>query len=366
MMRAGPTAGRLVEGRASLLRWWPIEVRIVSMSRDVLIWASQHLATVAEGTNAEYSQHTIYAVCDDDFVAESYRHLTREGTHPIEPYRGDTWLAGQAHARPAWARAHVESIARGAVVIINEAERTWTIGAADTHTLCQAVVRFSRELLRAELASRGAYTFHAACAEDSVGRGLLFCGESGTGKTSLALQIAQSGYIVSGDRTLVLTDGEDSLVAVGFPWSLRVGPGTLRSLGYAQQHRFLRTETSDYEAGDQKIEFTAMEATALLNSPSTATCRVSCIVVVADADSAVPDSLRVRDQEREVVLAPHIREPDPAFGPFWHHGQGNRPAMRHEVRLASLVGGTPIVRLRWDPRRHSARQAHEAIMLALP
>jgi hypothetical protein len=88
----------------------------------------------------------------------------------------------------------------------------------------------ARQLLDRHLREAGAATLHAAGAVLD-GQAVLFAGESGCGKTTLAAWAAArlGGYFLSGDKAGAYVAG-DAAMAVGLAQPTRFGEGTLRSL----------------------------------------------------------------------------------------------------------------------------------------
>ena len=81
---------------------------------------------------------------------------------------------------------------------------------------------FNLSLLEA-LRFHGLYYLHAAAVVDEQGRGYLFSGNAGSGKTSLALSLVESGYkFISDDTVFLQLAGNKEVKVLGFMRSLHV------------------------------------------------------------------------------------------------------------------------------------------------
>lgn len=77
------------------------------------------------------------------------------------------------------------------------------------------------------VASRYATPLHAACVSYQ-GRGVLLCGESGAGKSSLAYACARAGWKYTSDDATYLIQGRDDRLVVGNPHRIRFRPSAAR------------------------------------------------------------------------------------------------------------------------------------------
>jgi hypothetical protein len=200
----------------------------------------------------------------------------------------------------------------------------------------------------------------------------LFLGASGGGKTTLALTAARDGgYLVSGDQSEVLAGERAGPLAVGFPWPVRIGAGTLRGLGLT---RFVETAnlqrpqaaitdgrltSAAYQYRSvSKAELTAIELSALLGVECVDVARIETLVVLVPSSSS---RVRVERTEladvRDTVLAEY-REPDPAHESFWLSARDDQPpGARPFETFAEAMAPVPVYRLAWSPDRYSAQDA---------
>ncbi len=116
---------------------------------------------------------------------------------------------------------------RTGVLIVLSPDRALITGKLEEHA--NQVVNLIGTLFGLELLERGYAMVHAsAVVELRSGKALVFLGNSGSGKSSVALQlIERGGYAyLSNDRVLMLP-GDDGVLVVGLPKKPRVNPGTL-------------------------------------------------------------------------------------------------------------------------------------------
>lgn len=292
----------------------------------------------------------------------------------FEPYPRDVWATGQIAGDRVWVRCDGQARFPERVAVIAEGLQHWRVIAASVEALQDAVVRLVREILRTELALLGSFTMHAACAGSDGGLAVLFAGATGAGKTTLALELARSGMLISGDQTELLRDSAGQLLAVGFPWSIRVGQGTVRALGLDSVYpRVLLRSTREgpqptaSSGSDEKLEFTFDETKSLLGCAVHPAARLGCVVAVRNVSGlAAPTAAVVGADKGGDMLRAHAREPDPSFGPFWLPIGKQRPVEAQALQvLRDLVVLVPVVELQWSPRQHKAADALAALLAAV-
>lgn len=116
---------------------------------------------------------------------------------------------------------------RTGVLIRLNREATTIAGDVDRHV--NQVVNLIATMFGMDLLRRGYVMLHgSAVARAGGGDALVFLGNSGSGKSSVALQMVERGGwdFVSNDRVLLKVDG-DGVIVVGLPKKPRVNPGTL-------------------------------------------------------------------------------------------------------------------------------------------
>ncbi|MGW1006570.1 hypothetical protein [Streptomyces sp. NPDC002520] len=361
---------RATRRQTVFVRWWPLELRMLTQHRDVVQWVHHHLATVAELVDPPVVRHTVRAVVDPGLLAAAGREITAKAVATVEPYSGDLWVEGTLDGRRAWTRRQSVDDPSRALVLVDDAGGHWSVIAADTGETGRGVVRLARELLRTELAGRGAFTCHAACAYSDRFGGVLVAGSSGAGKTTLALAAARTGYLVSGDQTEILAS-EEGPIAAGFPWSHRIWRRTLHQAGVdpSVERWLLRTQRSGPATASAqrdraaKLELTPSETSLLLRTPVAAACPLDTVVVLDRVPGrSAPRAVLVDPPAAFALLAGHLREPDPSFGTFWLARPGARPTEAQDpAGLEAVLTNVRVASLAWEPARHSALEALDCL-----
>jgi hypothetical protein len=174
-----------------------------------------------------YRRVVVRSVADDREARSASRAVEASAERRVQAYVGEWWHRGAVDARPAWSLDVPADQHTSALVVRSDDTDRWTVLAGSAADLARGTVRLGRELVRTELAARGAITLHAATAISARFGGLLLLGPSGAGKTTLSLAIGRDGFLSSGDQTEVVATATGTPLAVGFPWVGRIGAGTL-------------------------------------------------------------------------------------------------------------------------------------------
>jgi len=111
---------------------------------------------------------------------------------------------------------------------------------------------------------------HAACVE-RAGSGVLLCGDSGAGKSSLAYACARAGWTYITDDGCYMVNGRDDLLVVGNCNQARFRPSAMDLFTELKG----RTITKRMQAGKPSIE---IKTTALGNIATSPTSRVNHVV----------------------------------------------------------------------------------------
>jgi hypothetical protein len=367
----------------SVVTWWPLEFRFDSAERRIVTWFHHHLYTLASAAVdlAPHRPVTLTAVVDEALTDRLIGAAEAAAPDRIEGHVGEFWTVAPTDRGRTWCHGAPPDVGPGRHAIVREADDRWLVVGVDALTVAKAAVRWARELLRTELAARGAFTVHASIAVDPVCGGMMFLGPTGGGKTTLALSFARDGgYLVSGDQSEILPRPGGGLVGVGFPWISRVGTGTLAGLGtdtMIQDAPLLRPQPSmmdgrftararEFRSPD-KLELTMLELDALLGAGCMDVAPVDALVVLDPVPGDEP--LRVEPTDHDEVadrVRAEYREPDTVLASFWLAPPDDQPpAARDFADFRSTVAHLPVYRLSWNAGRHAAADAVAAVRGAL-
>lgn len=123
-------------------------------------------------------------------------------------------------------------------VVARHADGYTVITVDDTDAAMNAA-RHLREIGYRRAENDGWVCLHASAATID-GRGILFVGNSGAGKSSLALAVAAAddGAFLSNDRTMIAISPDAAPRAVAMPGPIRLNGGTLSALGLSHASRW--------------------------------------------------------------------------------------------------------------------------------
>lgn len=356
-----------------LIDWWPLRLVLQVADLGELAWnASQWRNSVGPRWEAEASE--VLSSVDDSALYEAIAGTAAEGSEASGYGRAGLYrLVESGSSRRVWWSAGSDELGRHAVVF--EPTRGWLVISTGDVRPRKALKRVASELVLASALSRGGAVLHSATARHG-NLGLVFVGDSGAGKTTAALAAAKCGLFVSGDRTgLVRVDGQ--LRAVGFPDATRIGLGFVSSLGLEPvltQLNLLRPQ--NFRHGDSvaagareygsraKVSLTRTELEVLLGLLTTSGVAVDALVLVERARTHGPQVMAAEGggirRVAESVIRPGASEAgDWLFEPRGL-ADGARPADAHAV-VRRLLGGVPVLTLRWDPESQQAEDALEAV-----
>lgn len=121
----------------------------------------------------------------------------------------------------------------GSIIVISIGDRRIAIYNPDIFQAAQEGVRTVRDQLVVRRCERdGGLAVHSACISDKAGRGILFVGKSGSGKTTVFMECIANSSLYFGltcERTLVYREKEgDRLGVIGIPERINVFPGSLK------------------------------------------------------------------------------------------------------------------------------------------
>ncbi|AZS69620.1 hypothetical protein DDE74_00205 [Streptomyces lydicus] len=226
-----------------------------------------------------------------------------------------------------------------------------------------------RALVSAALTALGGLTVHASAATGRDGRAVVFLGDSGTGKSTLALRLARAGgCLVSGDRTL-LVPGPGGWWAVGAGLLPRFRWGTLEGLGLAMRvrdaallrHGDGRCRLADLPRTPDKVVFTPAESERVLDVRTADCAPLGKLVVLSPAEGDVPAARAVTPEATAAAVRAHSLSSDAGclVWPF--------PIRPAQVRgVAGLVEEVAGSALAWDPVPHRAEDALLRVLADAP
>lgn len=171
--------------------------------------------------------------------------LTREGMTPdgplleiVEDDASHRWIITPKAA----ARIDLDSLAVEGAIFENEATTTDNM----RHVVCFFFVLTLQELLK----SRRLFYLHAAALADPKDRLVLFPGQAGDGKSTIAVSLLESGWSYLGDDAVFLDLRGDRLGIHGFQKGFHINPDMARHFPRLS----LLGDLPTYQAGNPKKE----------------------------------------------------------------------------------------------------------------
>ncbi|MFI5520046.1 hypothetical protein [Streptomyces platensis] len=226
-----------------------------------------------------------------------------------------------------------------------------------------------RALVAAALGALGALTVHASAATGRDGRAVVFLGDSGTGKSTLALGLARAGgHFVSGDRTL-LVPGPGGWWAVGAGLLPRFRWGTLEGLGLATRvrdaallrHGDGRCRVADLPLVPAKVVFTPAESERVLGFRTADCAPLGRLVVLSPTAGRTPEARAVAPGATAAAVRTHSLPSDAGF--LGWPATGRPPGVRGITDLAEEVARSALA---WDPVGHRAEEALDRVLADPP
>ncbi|MER5375866.1 hypothetical protein [Streptomyces sp. NPDC002553] len=226
-----------------------------------------------------------------------------------------------------------------------------------------------RALVAAAVAALGGLTVHASAATGRDGRAVVFLGDSGTGKSTLALHLARAGgRFLSGDRTL-LVPGPGGWWAVGAGLLPRYRWGTLEGLGLAGRvrdatllrHGDGRCRVADLPRTPAKVIFTSTESEHVLGARTADCAPLGGLVVLSPAGGDAPVARGLTPEVTAAAAWAHLLPSDA--------GCLARPCPGRPAGAGDLPGPAEGVAgwgLEWDPVRHRAEDALSHVLADAP
>ncbi|MFC9331443.1 hypothetical protein [Kitasatospora sp. NPDC057015] len=246
-------------------------------------------------------------------------------------------------------------------VIVRHPDGYTVITCDDTDATMNAA-RHLREIGYRRAEDDGWVCLHASAATLD-GRGILIVGDSGAGKSSLALALAaaQGGAFLSNDRTMITTESDAAPRAVAMPGPIRLNGGTLQALGFAGARQWDLTRPkpatdTDWQTfhGASKLHILPAEWHERTGTPLTPDATVDLIVfpqIVQDAEELHLQVAR-SGPARELLAAQCMSPGDDIYVHDWLsiRTSSTERLADHGARVLDALAGRPAVSLRFGTR----------------
>ena len=347
---------------AMTLRWGPAEIPLQSNSRPVLSW-TQDCFTAELPAPPGGSAGTPAAVVVDDELARRLAGCCTEPVPGTEMPAHSGAAEGMLLVRPVTEvisrRRPVDRSWPDLVVFGLAPDGDWYAATTSDPLGPRAGELLARQLLERHLREAGAATLHAAGAVLD-GQAVLFAGDSGCGKTTLATWAAArlGGYFLSGDKAgAYVADG--AAMAVGMAQPTRFGEGTLRSLlgddwwqeklPRPQLNQMMGLDKSGKVApGPFKVVLSNAELAALGVRTASAAPLAGIVIVAAGPAGAPVEVTRVPPGEALALVRPQLRSSWDLL-PFPAGVTAERRFGSTDGGLASVLERVPVLQVRWRP-----------------
>lgn len=347
---------------ALTLRWGPAEIPLQSNSPQVLSWTRDCFTAERPASPAGPSAATPAAVVVDDELTRRLADGCGEPVPGTEMPAQSGAAEGMLLVRPVTeVISRRRPVARSwpeLVVFGLAPDGDWYAFTTSDPLGPRAGELLARQLLERYLREAGAATLHAAGAVLD-GQALLFAGETGCGKTTLAAWAAArlGGYFLSGDKAAAyVADG--AAVAVGLAQPTRFGAGTLQSLlgdewwqeklPLPELNQMMGTAKSGQVApGPFKVVLNNAELAALGVRAASAAPLAGLVILAA---GPAVDVRRVPPGEALALVRPQLRSSWDLL-PFPAGVTAERRFGSADGGLASVLERVPVLQVRWRPGR---------------
>jgi hypothetical protein len=362
----GPAAGAEATAPrwlATTLRWGPAEIPLQSNSPQVLSWTRDCFTAAVPAAPAAGAAATPAAVVVDDDLAARLAGCCAEPVPGTEMPAQSGAAEGMLLVRPV-----TEVISRRRPVPRSWPERVvfglapdgeWYAFTTGDPLAPRAGELLARQLVERRLREAGAATVHAAGVVLD-GRAILFAGDTGCGKTTIAAWAAArlGGYFLSGDKAGAYLDGGTAMAA-GLAQPTRFGEGTLQSLlgeqwwqeklPLPELNQMMGTAKSEKVApGEFKVVLNNAEL-ALLGVRAAAAAPLAGLVILAAGPAGAGVGLRRVPAGEALELArPQLRSSWDLL-PFPAGGTGDRRFGSGDPALAGVLDQVPVLQAWWRP-----------------
>lgn len=288
------------------------------------------------------------------------------GMQPVARVRSHVHLAYERFDLADGSKIFVaESV--GAHVVVRAGAQLALVGSSTT-TLGHVAVRLLRQVMVRTMEGSGGVVVHASSVGVD-GRGVVFVGQGGAGKTTLAchLMALTNASYVANDRTLVHPRG-DTLVLTGVPLSMRVTGDTIARctpLHEAFTHGFTPRRDAT-RSHDGKIELTPNEVARLFDVEIAATIPLRAVVLLKRRDTSAEINEPVVVHAGQAIVDQCYTPCDPAFPDDWLRLRDvDERRLRQEARtlIATVVEQVPTLDVAWSPAERPGDVAARVLRL---
>lgn len=342
------------------LAWGPVGFELFTPEPGHRTWFQAYLHTSGPDALPVRHRHRVFSVTDAE-VFERLAAGLADVTHTaVEDYTGRPYRHGEVEDATYWLTANpADNLGETNPYLVVHQDGDWHVLSPPTPAAARNATVVARELLRWHLLAEGALVVHSSAAVTGTGA-FVFCGDAGSGKTTLALAAAQAGgRFISGDRTALLP--ETDLTAVGIALAARVRPGTLTGLNLERRlngHEPLRTLP-----GKRLLTQTDLEVLGGIGTAAAGP--VTGLVFTRRAEVSVPRLEEIAFESARDLLAPQVLGYDNHWPARWlldgldHSGPPPEPGRRAAVH--TRLERVRLLRLTWDPHRGNVAAALDLI-----
>jgi hypothetical protein len=168
---------------------------------------------------------------------------------------------------------------------------------------------YRRHILPVVMQANGSEVIHASAV--ATDRGILaFCGDCGSGKSTVAYALGRRGFPLFADDAVIVEAGQGRVEALSIPFRPRLRPASARFFGCDSPR--LKTEDPQYETGRR-----ALAALFVLESPA--------------HDQSLPEIRQIRSLEAFRLLLWHARRFDPT------DRAGRKRYLENYLEIAAIV-----------------------------
>lgn len=212
-------------------------------------------------------------------------------------------------------------------LIITYRENIYIIVDSNEQLDYKCLSRVLREIALRKLENQNYVIFHASTVELN-GKGILIIGNSGAGKTTLALSLCQhhKAKFIANDRIALKLDNNGELLAIPFSCAARLNYGTLKTLNAENDYtkwtltNNIPSENSDWKTfnGDKKLHILPKELKDELNIDVKGDTKIHCVIYPKYvSEFGEPEIINVNESISDLLTANCYTPEDPDFANDW-------------------------------------------------